>query len=110
MGRRLLVILAVLGALVGSTGLAQARSAPGGHHGHHGHGGHHHRAHGHALPWLGFHDGVLLLPPAGGMAPAPPFGSGPPPGYTYCDDPVGVYPHVLKCAHPWQRTPPLTTP
>jgi hypothetical protein len=107
MGPRPLVIMAVLGWLVGSTGLVQAR---GEHGGHHGHGGHHHGDHGHAVPGPGVDGGVRLLPPSEGMAPAPPFGSGPPPGYTACDDPVGVYPQVLTCAHPWGRTPPLTTP
>jgi hypothetical protein len=106
MAPRLLVILAVLGWLVGSAGLVQAR---GGHGGHHGHGRHHHGEHGHTFLGPGFHGGVLV-PPSGGMAPAPPVGSGPPPGYTFCDDPVGVYPQVLRCAHPWRRTPPLTTP
>jgi hypothetical protein len=106
MGRRLLVIMAVLGVLVGAAGLAQAR---GGHGGHYGHGRHHHGSHGHVVPGPGVHGGVLV-PPSGGMAPAPPMGSAPPPGYTVCDDPVGVYPQVLRCAHPWRRTPPLTMP
>jgi hypothetical protein len=37
-------------------------------------------------------------------------GHGGHPSYTSCDDPVGIYPQVLRYAHPWQRTPPLTTP
>jgi hypothetical protein len=72
MGRRRLVILAVLGWLVGSAGLVQARGGHGGHHGHGRHGGPHHGEHGHAVPGLGFHGGVRLLPPSEGMAPAPP--------------------------------------
>src|ERR1700752_4526612 len=94
--------MAVLGWLVGSAGLVQARGGPGGHHGH---GGHHHGEPEHTVPGPGVDGGVRLLPPSGGMAPAPPLGSGPPPGYTYCDDPMGVYPQGLRWAHPWGRTP-----
>jgi hypothetical protein len=49
-------------------------------------------------------------PHQGGMAPAPLMGSEPPPSYTSCDAPVGFYPQVLRCAHKWRRTPPLTAP
>jgi hypothetical protein len=108
MGRRLLVILAVLGVLVGAAGLVQARGGHGGHHGHGRRGGPHHGEHGPVVPGPGVHGG-MLVPPSGGLVPAPPLGSGPPAGYTSCDDPVGVYPQILRCAHPWRRTPPLTT-
>ena len=59
-----------------------------------------------AVPGPGVHGGARRLPPVGGMARAPLVGSRPLPGYTYCDDPAGAYPQVLKCARPWRRTPP----
>jgi hypothetical protein len=99
--RRMGLILALTILLTGN-GLAQARGGHGGHGGHH---GHHHEGQGRSFRGQALPRGTFL-PPTGGLAPAAPFGSGPPPGYTYCDDPPGFYPQVLKCAHGWRRTPP----
>jgi len=116
--RAIIVLCAV--ALLGASGVAQAR--PGGGHGGHWHG----RAHGyyyhrpHFFAGISILDAPLLLAPHY-VAPAPAYYE--PPVYIqqpqqagaaaywyYCPQSRAYYPYVQSCPGPWQRVAPQPPP